>query len=123
MPTLAMQRATTITTMSQLPRAGQHTYQFIDRLVARVSTLQLIFGNNFEAIPEIIVGLLGTPSPANVSNREQSTVLISVIIPVVNEARFLPGRSRKCSRSKLSGYRNHVVDSGLVVICMRPRTL
>ena len=46
MPTHAMQRATTITTMSQLPRAGQHTYQFIDRLVARASTLQLILGTN-----------------------------------------------------------------------------
>ena len=88
-----MQRAIAATTMSQLPRAGEHTYQFINRLVARLPAFQLIVGTNLDAIAEITVRLLATPaSPSNATSREKHTdlPLISVIIPVHNEAQFLP---------------------------------
>ncbi len=88
-----MQRAIAATTMSQLPRAGDHTYQFINRLVARLPAFRLIVGINLDSIAESVVQLLTTLAPpSNETDREKHTdlPLVSVIIPVQNEARFLP---------------------------------
>lgn len=88
----AMQRATSFTTMSQLPHASQSTYQFIDRLNARLPAFELVLGTNLDTITEVIIELL-VNSASEISSPSNETIivpLISVIVPVQSGAQFLP---------------------------------
>ena len=46
----AIRQAATFTTMSQLPRASQHTYQFISRLSAALPASELVLGTKLDEI-------------------------------------------------------------------------
>lgn len=86
----AMRHATGFTTMSQLPHAGQSTYQFVDRLVASLPAFELALGSDLDAIPAVIVELLSNPASETISSSNvTSATFISVIVPVQSGARFL----------------------------------
>ena len=94
---VAMQRATSFTTMSQLPHASQHTYHFIYRLIRRLPASELILGTDLNAIPGVIDDLLkssgpeiNTPWIETLSQELSSRPLISIIMPVDREPQFLP---------------------------------
>ena len=115
----ALQRAVAFTTMSQLPHAGHHTYQFINRLIERLPGLQLALGNNLDSIADTIVTLLTNSGseieclPNKTGSRElTSCPLISVIIPVYNGARFLPESVASILAQKYPNLEIIVVDDG-----------
>jgi hypothetical protein len=94
---LALQRAAAFTTMSQLPHAGRRTYEFIERLIGQLPSLELVLGSACDRIPPVLAGLLATPSehiealsPRQTAAADTGTPLVSVIIPIYNGARFLP---------------------------------
>jgi hypothetical protein len=95
--TLTLQRSAAFTTMSQLPRAGSRTHEFIARLLDRLPGLLLTLGTDLDAIPDAIVRLLRSSGSeiGHPSNRKESAEafawpLISIVVPVRGQAQFLP---------------------------------
>jgi hypothetical protein len=94
---LTLARATSFTTMSQLPYAGRRTNDFIQRLVAGVPGFEIALGTDLDGVIGAITGLLrrsdtGIASlarPAAVASDARAWPLVSIIIPVYNGAHFL----------------------------------
>ena len=88
----AIREAATFTTMSQLPRASQHTYHFINRLSAALPASELVLGTNLDEISGAIVQLLTSAKSATKSATQAAidVPLISVIMPIHNGSQFLP---------------------------------
>jgi hypothetical protein len=94
---LALQRAAAFTTMSQLPHASRRTYEFIERLIGALPSLELVLGSARDGVAMVLDEFLTTPSeriaalsPRETAAADKEAPLISVIIPVYNGARFLP---------------------------------
>jgi hypothetical protein len=93
-----LEGATAFTTMSQLPHSGQHTVDFISRLVARLPGLEMRLGSDLPGVPRAIRGLLNQDDKALLAMSSQNGLtpaafiapLVTVVIPVYNGARFLP---------------------------------
>ena len=93
----ALQRAAVFTTMAQLPHASRRTYEFVERLIGDLPSLELVLGSARDGVAMALEDLLRLPSEriAAVSSHEpvaagSAVPLVSVIIPVYNGARFLP---------------------------------
>jgi hypothetical protein len=93
-----LEGATAFTTMSQLPHSGQHTVDFIARLVDRLPGLEMQLGSDLPGVPRAIRDLLSLDDDALrvMASRDGSITsaaiapLVTVVIPVYNGARFLP---------------------------------
>ena len=110
-----LQRATSFTTMSQLPHASQHTYQFVNRLIAGLSRFQLVLGTNLDNIADAIVQLLRrTDLPSNDADILESAncPLISIIMLVHNGARLLPDAVTSVFAQNYPAIEIIVVDNG-----------
>jgi len=112
-----LQRATSFTTMSQLPHAGQHTYHFISRLIAGLSRFHLVLGTNLDNIAETLVQLLrssGSETPLNDTVTPESIEgpLISIIMLVHNGARLLPDAVASILAQNHAAMEIIVVDNG-----------
>jgi GT2 family glycosyltransferase len=117
--TLALQRAAVFTTMSQLPHANQHTYQFINHLIERLPSLQLVLGCNLDTIADVVVELLRSSGseidcfPNRTYSKELiSGPLISVIMPVHNGAQLLSESIASVLAQKYPALEIIVVDDG-----------
>lgn len=88
---LAMERSTAPTTMSQLPHARRDTYQFINRLIARLPAFELKLGTDLDGVAEAIARQLATlPSPAHdLDHAPAGHPLFSVVVPVHDGAALL----------------------------------
>jgi len=88
-----LQQAATFTTMSQLPYAGGHTYQFLRGLCAGLPGFRMEIGRDKPGIARAVSGFLRErtsrpPKRPTVAN-PGSSPLLSVIIPVFNGGPFL----------------------------------
>jgi hypothetical protein len=116
---LALQRAAAFTTMSQLPHAGRRTYEFIERLIGQLPSLELVLGSALDRIPSALSDLLATPSeriaalsPRETAAPDTGVPLVSVIVPVYNGARFLPGAIANILGQNYPSVEIIVVDDG-----------
>jgi hypothetical protein len=94
---LALQRAAAFTTMSQLPHASRRTYEFIERLIGELPSLELVLGSARNGVAMALDNLISMPgeriaalAPRETAAADTGVPLVSVIIPVYNGARFLP---------------------------------
>jgi hypothetical protein len=93
-----LEGAAAFTTMSQLPHCGQHTVDFVARMVSRLPGLQMQLGSDLPGVARAIRELLTLDDEtlhARARHDQQTQdspkrPLVSVIIPVFNGARFLP---------------------------------
>jgi hypothetical protein len=96
-PGWKIQRATSFTTMSQLPYVGRHTHDFICRLCSALPSYTLNMGQDSNTIPPALSELLRTPPNSQHTHRTKPPAdldplarpLVSVIIPVLNGERFI----------------------------------
>jgi len=92
-----IQRAMSFTTLSQLPYAGSHTHDYINRLIAAIPHYRLELGKDLTLIPDAIANLLAGLTAGKVYQPVASPVtptsvkrpLVTVIIPVFNGQRFI----------------------------------
>ncbi|MEP6835025.1 MAG: glycosyltransferase [Gemmatimonas sp.] len=115
--TVALQRAASFTTLSQLPGAGRNTHEFIDQLIASVPGFTMQLGQDRERVPTAISSLLARSSE---SLRADSTLpdtplprpLISVIVPVFNGVMFLERCVQNILSQEYSPLEILIVDDG-----------
>jgi hypothetical protein len=92
-----IQRAMSFTTLSQLPYAGSHTHDYINRLISSLPHYRLELGKDLNRIPvaiaNLLAGLTAGQAPQTVASPVSSTSgerpLVTVIIPVFNGQKFI----------------------------------
>lgn len=114
---VALQRAATFTTMSQLPQAGAYLHAFMQRLSTAVPGFQLQLGRDVRAIPTAIrAHLADTNVPTDAMKRSASAMrdrpLVSVIVPVYNGAHFLVDAVRSILAQEYAPLEIIIVDDG-----------
>jgi hypothetical protein len=116
---IALQRAASFTTLSQLPHAGHETHAFIERLVSSVPGFSIRLGTDLQRLPEAITTFLRSPAsttdaPVDAPSTASSKVapLVSVIIPVYNGAAFIADAVRAVARQDYHPVEIIVVDDG-----------
>jgi hypothetical protein len=116
---LALHRAASFTTLSQLPHAGRWTQGFIERLVAQLPGLQLILGSEISEIPPVIEGLLARSAReiavmarAAGNAKPPDRPIVSVIVPVRDGASFLPEAVASIQAQNYPTVEIIVVDDG-----------
>lgn len=81
------------TTVSQLPRAGRATYEFIHDLAEQLPTRRLILGPDQARLPSVLKELCDSPPAPHPASRPvppaRSAPLLSMIIPVYNRQHFI----------------------------------
>jgi GT2 family glycosyltransferase len=114
-----LRRAVAFTTLSQLPYAGRQTLEFINRLIDRVTGLELSAGTDLKRLPETIREFLRDPAPlvercrkASVPKDSKDFPLISVIIPVYNGAQFIPDAINNVMSQNYPALEIIMVDDG-----------
>ncbi|HET6363083.1 MAG TPA: glycosyltransferase [Gemmatimonadota bacterium] len=114
---LDLQQAASITTMSQLPRAGPGTHAFFERMVGTLPVGRLHLGTKITGIPAAIESYLKA-GPENASPIRSAAVadqpqpLVSVIIPVYNGARFIAEAVQSIVAQEYGSIEIIVVDDG-----------
>ncbi len=96
-PGWKIQRATSFTTMSQLPYAGRHTHDFVCRLCSALPGYALHVGQDVKTISPVLSDLLrNLPNSQHTHHTTPhadldpvARPLVSVIIPVLNGERFI----------------------------------
>jgi hypothetical protein len=114
---VALQRATAFTTLAQLPHAGSGMHAFVAQLLEDLPAFALRLGEDLDAIPAAIAGLLdkGDPQLAAVAAPAEAMrrrPLLSVIIPVYNGSRFLGQAVASVLRQRYQPIEIIVVDDG-----------
>ncbi len=89
-------RAMAFTTLSQLPGAGSHTYNFIQNTVSKTDCYKLKLGTRFQEVAPAISHFLDNPQHSQYRiNIQKSKIqtqdypMISIILPIFNGARFI----------------------------------
>ena len=110
----ATQRSAAFTTLAHLPRAGRWSQEFISRLCQTLPRFELRFGRDLAAIPVAISKFLADvpEQPATQPALPAAAPLISVIIPIFNGVRFLPGAVRCVLAQDYPSLDIIVVDDG-----------
>ncbi len=96
-PTSEIHRATSFTTMSQLPHVGRHTHDFIRRLSARVPGYTLEMNRDLNDLSRAVADFLEGPGNGRREHRialnrtgdTDQKPLVTVIVPVFNGERFV----------------------------------
>jgi hypothetical protein len=90
------QRAAAFTTLSQLPYAGRHTHDYLDRLTAALPKFNVELGSDLKQVASSLSEFLASDSaalealaPTGVKALD-SRPLVSVVIPTYNGEKFLP---------------------------------
>ena len=116
---LALQRAAAFTTMSQLPHASRRTYEYIERLIGELPSLELVLGSARDGVAMVVDDLLtmtseriAALSPRETAAADTGVPLVSVIIPVYNGARFLPDAIANVLGQNYPSIEIIVVDDG-----------
>ncbi len=110
-----IQQAATLTTLAQLPYAGDATHHRIAALVAAVPGYSLELGRDKAGVAEAITSFLRdpssrpTPGPIGMTSDRP---LVSVIIPTFNGARFLPDAIASIVAQRYPSLEIIVVDDG-----------
>lgn len=110
----ATQRSAAFTTLAHLPRSGRRSQEFISRLCRALPRFELRLGRDLAAIPGAIKRFLAEvpEQPATEPALPAVAPLISVIIPVFNGVRFLPGAVRCALEQGYPSLDIIVVDDG-----------
>jgi len=109
----AIQRSAAFTTMAHLPRAGSRSQEFIARLCQNLPRFELRLGRDLAEIPDAIRRFLAdVPDQPSHPALLVAPPLISVIIPVFNGVRFLPGAVRSILAQNYPSLDIIVVDDG-----------
>ncbi|HEY4404766.1 MAG TPA: glycosyltransferase [Xanthobacteraceae bacterium] len=110
----AAERSAAFTTLAHLPRAGRWSQAFIVRLCQSLPRFELRLGRDLAAIPDAIRRFLaGVPDqPAQQPAAPAGAPRISVIIPVFNGVRFLPGAVRSVLAQDYPSLDIIIVDDG-----------
>lgn len=111
----ATNRSAAFTTLAHLPRAGRQSQDFITRLCRALPRAELLLGRDLGAIPGAIRRILAAP-PALAEDGAASDAAerptVSVVIPVYNGTRFLPGAVRSILAQDWPGLDIVLVDDG-----------
>jgi GT2 family glycosyltransferase len=110
----ATQRSAAFTTLAHLPRAGRWSQEFITRLCQTLPRFELRLGRDLATIADAIRRFLADApdQPAGQPALLATAPLISVIIPVFNGVRFLPGAVRSILAQEYPSLDIIVVDDG-----------
>jgi hypothetical protein len=108
------QRSAAFTTLAHLPRAGKWSQEFITRLCQSLPRFELRLGRNLVAIPDAIKRFLADVPEQSATQPAlpAAAPLISVIIPIFNGVRFLPGAVRCVLAQDYPSLDIIVVDDG-----------
>jgi hypothetical protein len=110
----AAERSAAFTTLAHLPRAGRWSQAFIVRLCQTLPRFELRLGRDLAAIPDAIRRFLADVphQPADQPAAQAGAPRISVIIPVFNGVRFLPGAVRSVLAQDYPSLDIIIVDDG-----------
>jgi hypothetical protein len=110
----AAERSAAFTTLAHLPRAGRWSQAFIVRLCQTLPRFELRLGRNLAAIPDAIRRFLADvpDQPPLQPAAQAGAPRISVIIPVFNGVRFLPGAVRSVLAQDYPSLDIIIVDDG-----------
>jgi GT2 family glycosyltransferase len=86
-------RAASFTTVSQLPYAGNYTYDFIEKLIKSVPSFVIDLGQNREDILAEVKRFIGNPELHDLKNAVQKQHInypsLSVVVPVFNREQLI----------------------------------
>jgi hypothetical protein len=107
-----LHQAAAFTTMSQLPHAGQATYEFIGALVRQLQTARIVLGSDPHKVPGGLRALLSGQLRLEDEASHTTRPLISVIIPVYNGAAFLASAVQSILEQHYPAIEIIVIDDG-----------
>ncbi len=110
-------QSATFTTMTQLPHAGENSYDIISDVLNKLPGLRMRLGSDLSGIPKAIQGLLSLGddeiyphSEREISKDQLCCPMVSVIIPVKNGERFVIDALRSIEKQNYPNIETIIVD-------------